>query len=134
MFNSWGSLSSALSRRAARLKRRDSESSENEERSLTAANENQSVLSTTSSSGRSRVNTVDNATFKHQRLRHGFTPAKIEDVPSRPVDIEGARTRRIKYVSQSSCESLRTGLSSRSFSSGSSHVKLWEQAYAYGCR
>ena len=141
MFNSWGSLSSVLSRRKDRIKRRDSECSDNQDTLETITecdNRKHSKMSTVSSPGRLRITPIDSITLQKHIMRHGFSPMKMDAPPSKPVDICTRRQRSISEQPRNSTspgESFRIGSVSKAFDSGSSpHVKLWEQAYGNGCR
>ena len=143
MFKSWGSLGSVLHRQK---KRRNSECSITHERSALSSTTGRPLrsvpeektkrsVSTVSSPCRIHATTVDRDTFQRQMMHHGFTPARIEaPPPSLPVDIKKNK-RKVSIKENSSSESSRHGSSGRKISANSpTHLKMWEQAYVYGCR
>lgn len=141
MFNSWGSLSSALSRRKEwqeLRERKESQSSQDSGYSFVSRelriSPKESSWSAVTSSARMESSPCDKVTCQLQLIRHGMTPVRLPEKVLEPVEKKGGRVRWRATCSTNSTrsESLRSGSSGKSFAPGSSpHIRLWEQAYAF---
>ena len=94
------------------------------------------LWSAASSPARMERSPCDKVTCQRQLIRLGMTPVRLPEKVSEPVEIKGERLRSRTICSTNTpSQSLQSGSSGQLFTSGSSpHIRLWKQAYAFGCR
>ena len=137
MFNSWGSLNSALSRRKERQELRELKElqcSQDSGYSVVSHElripHKESLWSAASSPARTERSSCDKVTCQRQLIRHGMTPVSLPEKVSELVKTKGGRvkSRTACTTNSTASQSLRSGSSGKLFTAGSlPHNRLWDK-------
>ena len=136
MFNSWGSLNSALSRRKERQELRELKELQCSQDSGYSVVSHELRIPRKESmeccqfTRRTERSSCDKVTCQRQLIRHGMTPVSLPEKVSELVKTKGGRvkSRTACTTNSTASQSLRSGSSGKLFTAGSSpHNRLWDK-------
>ena len=147
MFNSWASLTGALSKREKRIEKLEKERSKScsavqTQKSKITADQKSRSLSTRSAPSKLSITKVDAECVKKECNKHGFTPIKLSEKPKQatpPLSFmqEKFGTRKRTYSGRNKTDKIEKASKTpepKITDYNQYHIKVWQQAYSFGCR
>ena len=146
MFNSWSSLTGAISKRSERFEKRvEKERSKSHcevetRKSKIEMERKLRSLTTLSAPSKISITKTDAEATKKETKKHAFTPIKINETPKKATSSLslmqtkfGTRRRTYSERSKTEIEKLN-GKNQTKIDYNQYHIKVWQQAYSFGCR